>query len=62
MNLQEWAFAEAARVLAPGRATIAGSGTGLSGAANCYVTAIRTDGGFSWDVTVVQTAQTEDWS
>ena len=35
--------------LAPARAVIAGSGTGLSGAASCYVRTIRTDDGTGQD-------------
>lgn len=41
------------RVLAPAKATIIASGTGLSGAAGAYVGIRRSDGGFSRDVTVL---------
>lgn len=40
-------------VLAPAKADIAGSGTGLAGAASCRVVHRRTDGGFSRDVEIV---------
>jgi hypothetical protein len=40
-------------VRARARAEIAGEGRGLSGAASAYVTTIRTDGGFSRDVEIV---------
>jgi hypothetical protein len=41
------------RVRAPAKAVIAGSGTGLSGAASAYVAVLRADGGFSRDVEIV---------
>jgi hypothetical protein len=44
------------RVMAPARAEIMGSGTGLSGAASASVGVRRTDGGFSRVVTVVTAA------
>lgn len=41
------------REMAPARARIVGSGTGLSGAASCHVMTVRTDGGYpgcpSWE-------------
>lgn len=40
-------------VLAFARAKVCGSGTGLAGAANAYVAAVRTDGGFSRDVEII---------
>jgi hypothetical protein len=40
-------------VMAPSKAKIMGSGTGLSGATSCYVGYYRTDGGFSRDVQIV---------
>jgi hypothetical protein len=40
-------------VLAPAKAEIMGGGTGLAGAASCYVGARRTDGGFSADVDII---------
>lgn len=49
-------------VLAPARADIGGSGTGLSGATSCYVYAKRIDGGFSREVEIVTTdEEREDW-
>jgi hypothetical protein len=40
-------------VLAPAKAVIHTSGEGLSGAASARVIVVRADGGFSWDVIVV---------
>jgi hypothetical protein len=48
-------------VLAPAKADIMGSGTGLSGAASAYVGVKRTDGGFSRDVEVVRTTEVGDF-
>lgn len=48
-------------VLAPARAQIIASGTGLSGAASAYVGIRRTDGGFSPDAKIVDmNADTDD--
>lgn len=47
-------------VMAPAKADIVGSGKGLAGAASCYVATIRTDGGFSRDVTIVSTVETDN--
>ena len=43
------------RVLAPAKAEIMGSGTGLAGAASAYVGVRRLDGGFSRDVEILET-------
>jgi hypothetical protein len=48
------------RVLAPAAATIMGSGTGLAGAASCYVGRYRTDGGYSAGAQIVTTADYTD--
>lgn len=48
-------------VWAPAAATLTGGGTGMGGAASCYVMAHRTDGGFDENVEFAGW-DTEDWS
>ena len=50
------------RVLAPAKAEVMGSGTGLAGAASCYVGTRRTDGGFSREVEIVSASNYRDRS
>lgn len=47
-------------VRAQGKAEIMGSGTGLSGAASCYVGRRRADGGFSRDVEIILVSDYRD--
>jgi hypothetical protein len=59
-NLAKKGYSEGA-VLAAAKADIGGSGTGLAGAASCYVYTKRIDGGFSREVQIVRTEQVEDF-
>jgi hypothetical protein len=59
-NMRQKGYSEG-RVLAPARAAIMGSGTGLSGAASAYVGIERIDGGFSRNVEVLRTTEVGDF-
>jgi hypothetical protein len=48
------------RVLAKAKADIAGSGTGLAGAASCHVVVVRTDGGFDPDAEITDDGTEEE--